>query len=55
MVDYLAESIKTIKNLCEIALLLRQLKQDTLLPTILEIIHLESQNVIDENCIEDKE
>ena len=53
MNKWLPEQLKTIKNLCITAEILIENKRPELLPTILEIIHLESQDIINENCIED--
>lgn len=49
--DYLLEQIKTIRNLCEVALLLRESNRGGLLPTILELIFEESQSMNDDNCV----
>lgn len=49
--DYLYESIKTIKNLCEVAQVLINIGQQNLLPTILELLYQEAQSVIDEHCV----
>ena len=53
--DWLVEHLKTIKNLCQIALLLRGRGRNELLPTILEFLYQEAQEIIDENCIEDEQ
>jgi hypothetical protein len=54
VMDYLAEQVRTIKNLCEVALILRELNRNELLPTILETIMLEAEDMVDEYCVEDK-
>jgi len=48
-----AESIKTVRNLCEIALLIQD--REDLLPTILELIYFESQTIVDDFCVVRKE
>ena len=51
--DQLLETIKTIQTLCEVCLRLGELPcTGHLLPSLLELIHIESQNLIDEHCIE---
>ena len=46
----LLEQLKTIKNLVEVAVILINLGRENLLPTILELLYLESQG-IDEYCV----
>ena len=53
--DYLIEQVKTIRNLCDIAILLREGERNDLLPTILELILMESQQLVENYCIIDKE
>lgn len=50
MQDFLYEQIKTIKNLCEIAMILRQSSRDDLLPTILELLCIEAEDMVGEYC-----
>ncbi len=50
--DWLPEQLKTIRNLCDIALLLRDVGKDELLPTVLELLYEQAQQVVDEQCIE---
>ncbi len=56
MTDYLAEQIKSIKNLCDVALILRnqglQTDKHSLLATVLETIFKEVQEMNDEYCID---
>lgn len=52
--DYLLESVKTIRSLCEIAVVLRNLGREDLLPTVLEIVLLEAQDMVDEYCVEEE-
>lgn len=52
MIDYLLEQVKTIRNLCETAIVLRNIGREDLMPTILEIILLEAQELVDQNCVE---
>lgn len=52
--DWLPEQLKTTKNLCDIALLLLEQridKRQTLLPTILEFLYEQVQQILDEQCI----
>ena len=49
--DSLLESIKVIRNLSEVALVLRTKEKDDLLPTVLELMMVELQEVIDEYCV----
>lgn len=51
MQDFLLEQIKTISNLCQIAVMLRELNKDELLPTILELMLLECQDLVDVYCV----
>lgn len=51
--DFLLEQIKTIHNLTEVATILRNMNRDELLPTILELIYLEAQDMVDTYCIEE--
>lgn len=48
--NMLIEQIKTIKNLAEIALLLKAIGREELLPTVLELMFLEIQQVNDDYC-----
>ncbi len=47
----LREQLKTIKNLTEIALILRNVERDDLLPTVIELLFLEAQGLIDNYCV----
>jgi len=51
MQDFLVEQIKTISNLCEIAIILRGLNKDELLPTVLELMMVECQDIVDIYCV----
>ena len=53
MTDWIVEQIKTIHILTEITLLLIGLDRIDLLPTVLELMQIEIQQVVDENCIKD--
>ena len=53
MNGWLSEQLKTVKNLCEIAQILIDENKPGLLPTILELLQVEIQQVIEENCIID--
>ena len=50
---WLPEQLKTIKNLCDIAQSLIDNGRVKLLPTVLELLQVEIQQVIEENCIVD--
>ena len=52
--DYLLESLKTIRNLCETAAVLRNLGRDDLIPRILEVVLLEAQELTESYCIVDE-
>lgn len=52
---YFIEQIKTIRNLCDIALMLQNVGRYELLPTILELMQIECQDIVLENCIKDEE
>lgn len=49
----LGEQLKTLHNLTEISLILYNLGKTELLPTILEIIFLEIQQLIDDFCVKE--
>lgn len=49
--DYLFEEVKTIKNLAEIVLLVYQMNRKDLIPTILEILHEHTQDIVEEYCV----
>lgn len=49
--DALLENIKIIHNLAEVAIVLRTKGKDELLPTVLELMMIELQEVIDEHCV----
>jgi hypothetical protein len=48
---WLSEQLKTIRNLTEIADILIAQKRKQLLPTILELMLIEAQQIVDENCV----
>ena len=54
MQDFVFEGIKTVRNLAEVAMILRNLGKNEYLPTILELMYLECQDLVDENCVEEK-
>jgi hypothetical protein len=54
MIDYVAEQLKTIRNLCDIALLIREedLYPDTNhFNTLVELILGNVQDLIDDTCV----
>lgn len=52
---WLIEQLKTVRSLAEISLILIDKDRLDLLPTVLELLHLETQQLIDENCIKGDE
>jgi hypothetical protein len=48
---WLPEQLKTIMNLCDIGLILIGLGRNSLLPTILETMLEQAQQIVDEECI----
>ena len=50
--NYLAEQLKTARNLIAIAFILIENERKELLPTVLEVLLLECQNIVDEHCVE---
>ena len=48
--DWLLEQIKTCKNLCMIAEILIEQERKELLPTILELLFVEIDNIVEEHC-----
>ena len=51
MNGWLEEQLKTTRNLCDVALLLIHTGNTKLLPTILELLYQETQQIVDENCV----
>jgi len=55
MSDFLVDELKTTRNLVDVALLLYEngykVEKESHLATILELLHLETQSLIDEYCI----
>ena len=49
--DLLAEQLKTVRNLCDISLFLIKHGENNLLCTVLEILLVEVQQVVDEQCV----
>ncbi len=45
----LKEQLRTIRNLCEISLLITD--EEHLLPSILELLYLETQNMVTSQCV----
>jgi hypothetical protein len=48
---WLTEQIKTVRNLCDIAMLLVIAGKNELLPTILELLYEQAQSIIDDHCV----
>ena len=58
MDEWLPEQLKTIRNLCDISLLLLEQridKRQTLLPTVLELLYEEAQKIVLENCVVERD
>ena len=51
MTEWLPEQIKTVQNLCSIANILGKAGHEELLPTILELMLIEVQQIVLENCV----
>ena len=49
--DVLTEQVKATRNLCEVSLILISLKREDLLPTVLELMQVECQQLVLENCV----
>ena len=45
------EQLKTSRNLCDIALTLIDSEKEYLLPTVLELLLLETQALVDKYCV----
>jgi hypothetical protein len=52
--DWLPDQLLTIHNLTEVANILINIKRRELLPTILELMLIEAQQVVDENCVDEE-
>ena len=51
---WLEEYLKTIRNLCDTALIILEHGHDNLIHTTLEFLYQEAQNILEEHCIVDK-
>ena len=51
---WLREYLRTTRNLCDVALIVLEQGKDELLPTVLELLYQEAQNILEEHCIVDK-
>uniref|UniRef100_A0A6M3KTB2 Uncharacterized protein n=1 Tax=viral metagenome TaxID=1070528 RepID=A0A6M3KTB2_9ZZZZ len=49
--DWLQETIKTVNNLCLISFILIDADRRELLPTVIELMHLETQDLINDYCV----
>ena len=49
--DCLDEQLKTAENLCRIAKILKADGRPELLPTVLELLYIETQEIIGDHCI----
>lgn len=48
---WLSEALKTTRNLCDVSLMVLEQGKDDLLPTVLELLHLETQEIVEDYCI----
>ena len=53
MTNWLPEQIRTVSNLCAITQILLNVGHDDLLPTVLELMLIEVQQIVDENCVKE--
>lgn len=53
-IGWLPDQLKTVKNLSDISLILIEQEKQELLPTILELLYQEVQQIVDEYCVERK-
>lgn len=53
--DYLYEAVKTVRNLCNVAEILIETNHRELLPTVLELMHQETQEIALEYCVKSEE
>ena len=53
-INLLTEQLKTVKNLCDISVLVMDVNRFDLLPTVLELLALETQDILDDQCVVDK-
>ena len=47
----LGEKLQTIKNLVEVAIIIYGLNRDDLIPTLLELLKIEIDTVVEEHCV----
>ena len=50
--DWLPEQLKSVRNLCGMALLLIETNNQKWLPTILEVLYEQVQQILDEQCVD---
>ena len=48
--DELKEQLNTLRNLCDISLIVLASREIRLIPTILEVFYMEATKVIEEHC-----
>ena len=48
----IGERVEGIRNLCEVAMLLINTGNSHLLPTVLEVIFRDAQELVDDTCVE---
>jgi len=52
--EELREQLLVMRNLCDVSIVLIEAGKEKLLPTILELIYLEAQQITEEHCIKDE-
>ena len=53
-IGWLPDQLKTMRNLCDISLILIEREKQELLPTVLELLYQEAQAILDSYCVERK-
>ena len=53
MNEWLPEQLGTVRNLCDISHILLENGRDDLQPTVLELMLVEIQQMVDENCVKE--
>jgi len=49
--DWLPDQLRTCRNLLDIALLLVEVDKRELLPTVLELLKIETDKIVEESCV----
>ena len=51
---WLREYLKTTRNLCDVSLIVLEQGRDELMPTVLELLYVETQRLIDDYCVKEE-